>query len=278
MQGEVTEFRQLCVTLAQHRRISVGDALDTSFLSSWPADVSTEAEFGELVSRAYQLWRESWRVDVSFLLVETRNGDAAHVFDKLIYDLRTAIHHSDNDAAERRYTDWAADACGGRHPVSGQDWHSVGTALMLAFNAAMAVLCSCAARARDAAFRAAWAAKVSESPEEILLRVANDLGMRLGPGQRDYHVREVTRRWSGFTLRPGQMAADVLEDFAEQSLLSRVGRIPCRYQDVLDELLVLGTPRAVGALHLAHAVFEVTGARGDEYFKLLRATWTMLRA
>ena len=278
MRSEVTEFRQLCVTLAQHRRISVGDALDTGFLSSWPADVSSEAQFGELVSQAYQLWKESWRLDVGFLLAETRDGDAAHFFDKLIYDVRTAIHHSDNDAAERRYANWAADACEGRHPVSSQDWHAVGTALMSAFNAAMAVLCSCAARTRDATFRTAWSAKVSESPEEIVLRVASDLGMRLSQGQRDYHAREITKRWSRFTLRSGQVAASVLEDFAEQSLLSRVGRIPCRYQDVLDELRVLGTPRAVGALHLAHAVFEITGARDDDYLKVLKATWIMLRA
>jgi hypothetical protein len=277
MRSELTEFRQHCVTLAQHRRIAVGDALDTGFLSSWPADVSSEAEFGELVSRAYQLWRENWRLDVGFLLGEATNGDAAHVFDELIYHLRTAIHHSDNDVAEQLYKGWAADACEGRHPTSSQDWHSVGTALMSACNAAMAALCSCAARTRDSAFRAAWAAKVSGSPEEIVLRVANDLGMRLDQRQRDYHVREITRRWSGFTLRPGQVAADVLEAFAEQSLLSRVGRIPCGYQDVLDELRVLGTPRAVGALHLAHAVFEITGARGDDYLKVLKATWTMLR-
>jgi hypothetical protein len=276
MRSELTEFRQHCVTLAQHRRICVGDALDTSFLSSWPADVGSEAEFGELVSRAYQLWRESWRLDVGFLLAETTDGDAAHVFDELIYHLRTAIHHSDNFVAERVYKDWAADACEGRHPVSDHDWHSVGTVLVSALNAAMTVLCSCAARA-SVAFRAAWAAKVSDSPEEIVLRVANDLGMNLSPGQRDYYVREVTKRWSGFTLRPGQVAMDVLEDFAEQSLLSRVGRIPCRYQDVLDELCVLGTPRAKGALHLAHAVYEVTGTRGDDYRKLLKATWTMLR-
>jgi hypothetical protein len=277
MRSELTEFRQHCVTLAQHRRISVGDALDTGFLSSWPEDVSSEAEFGELVSRTYQLWRESWRLDVGFLLAETTNGDAAHVFDELIHHLRTAIHHSDNDVAERLYKGWAANVCEGRHPVSSHDWHSVGTALMSAFNAAMAVLCSCAACGRHAAFRAGWTAKVSDSPEEIVLRVANDLGMSLSPGQRDYHVREVTRRWSRFTLRPGQVAMDVLEDFAEQSLLSRVGRIPCRYQDVLDELRVLGTPRAEGALHLAHAVYEVTGIRGDDYRKLLKATWTMLR-
>ena len=276
MQTEVTKFKQLCANLAEHRRISVGDALDTSFLSSWPGDIVSEAEFGELVSLAYQLWKETWRPDVGFLLAQTSNDDAAHVFDKLIYDLRTAIHHSDNEAAEQSYRDWAKDACGGRHPDSRQDWDSVGTALMSTFNAAMNVLCSHAVRGREFAFRAAWAAKVSNSPEEIVLRVANDLGMRLDHGQRDYHVRVITRRWSGFTLRPGQVASDVLESFAEQSLLSRVGRIPCPYQDVLDELRVLGTPRAVGALHLAHAVFEVTNARGEAYFKLLKATWTML--
>jgi hypothetical protein len=123
----------------------------------------------------------------------------------------------------------------------------------------------------------AWQAKVAESVEAVVTRVADDLGLYLHQGQYDYHVRAVRGRWSKYRLRRSETAGDVLASFAEQSLVSRMDRLPCDYQQILDELGVLGTNDAVAALHLAHAVAEISGATGETYVKLLETVWVSLR-
>lgn len=276
MHGEITEFRGLCSTLAQHRRISVGEPLDTSFLASWPTDVQSGADFARLVSAAYQMWRENWNVDIGFLLGYRRNG-AAHDFDRLIYQLRTSQQHADNREARTRFVLWTRDACSGRDPATADDWLSCGTALMAALNAGAHSLCQTAARG-DKPFRSAWLAKVSETPEAAVTRVADDLGLQLHPRQRQYHARQVAGWWKKYRLGQGEDARDVLASFAEESLVSRVERLPCSYQDVLTELGMLGSHDAVAVLHLAHAVFEITNTSGDEYLMRLRDAWELLRA
>lgn len=57
-----------------------------------------------------------------------------------------------------------------------------------------------------------------------------------------------------------------------------LGRLPCDYLDILDELQVLGTKDAVVALRLAHSVAEISLAEGDAHVKLVTSTWTTLRS
>jgi hypothetical protein len=191
--------------------------------------------------------------------------------------MRTAQQHTDNREANTRSALWAKSVCGGRDPVTADDWLSCGTALMTALNAGMSVLSQTAAR-RDQSFRSAWQAKVSESPEAAVSLVASDLGLQLNRGQHAYHVRQIAARWKNYRLRPGEVATDVLASFAEQTLISRMSPLPCGYQDVLAELRMLGSRNAVPALHLAHAVAEITSASGDAYMKRLKEVWTLLRA
>jgi hypothetical protein len=60
--------------------------------------------------------------------------------------------------------------------------------------------------------------------------------------------------------------------------VSRMEMLPCDYVDVLTELEVLGKRDAIPALHLAHAVAEITGVSGDAYLKRLKDVWLSLRA
>lgn len=276
MHAGTTEFRGLCGTLSQRRRISVGEPLDTSFLASWPTDVQTSAEFDGLVSVAYQMWRESWKLDIGFLLGYRRDG-AARDFDLLIYQLRTAKQHLDNSEALARFSEWTRDACAGHDPTTAEDWLSCGTALMTTLNAGVRVLCQTAARG-DNSFRSAWHAKVSETPEAAITRVADDLGLRLSQWQRQNHARQVAGRSKNYRLRPGENAGDVLASLAEEALVSRVDPLPRSYEDVLAELGVLGSPEAISALHLAHAVAEITNATGDAYLKRLKEAWALLHS
>lgn len=88
----------------------------------------------------------------------------------------------------------------------------------------------------------------------------------------------VERRWSKYTLRSGETAALVMASFADSSLVSNLGRLPCDYVEILDEAQVLGTRDAVAALRLAHSVAEISLAKGDTYLKLVTSTWTTLRS
>nr|BFE32915.1 hypothetical protein GCM10010200_051660 [Actinomadura rugatobispora] len=277
MQSEVTDFRNRCVVLSAHRSICVGLPFDNSFLESWPTNVHSDADFARLVSVAYRLWRESWKLDIGFLIGNRRSG-AAYEFDQLVYNLRTAAQHTDNRGAEDRSQRWLRDACAGRDPETRDDWHQCGTLLMKSLNAAVEVLNQKAAIVRrDQTRRANWQAKVGESPEAAITKVAADLGLRLSMHQRKEQSRRITNQWKNYVLRPGEAAADALADLAERSLVSRMDPLPCDYLDVLDELRVLGSRDAVPALHLAHAVAEITGASGEDFLKQLGATWASLR-
>lgn len=276
MHDEIAAFRRLCQTLVLRRKTTIGLDLEMSFLERWPVDVRNAADFTALVTAAYELWRERWKLDIAFLS-SYRSDGAAHEFSKLIQHVRTAQQHVDNPYAIAFYQRWRQEICGGREPEIADDWLMCGKALMAALNAGMNVLCQTAARGRDLSFRAAWQAKMSETPEAAVSRVADDLGIWLNPGQRAWHVRQVERRWSGYRLRRGEAAADVLSSHAEEALVSRVGKLPCDYVDVLTELEVLGMRDAVPALHLAHAVAEITGAFGDAYLKRLKDVWLSLR-
>ena len=275
MRDEIEEFRRLCMVLSQHRRISVGESLNTSLLDSWPAAAEGRADFSALISAAYQLWREDWKPDISFLR-SYATGGAARDFDELIYQLRTALQHRDNARATARFEAWTQAVCGGKDPLSEDDWLACGMALMAALNDALAQLCRTAARGREAAFRSAWHSKVSESPDAAVSRVADDLGLQLSMGQRGYHTRQVAWDYDRHRLRPGDAAASVLDSYAERTLVSRMSLLPLGYMDILAELGMLGSPDAIAALHLAHAVAEVTSTTGDVYLKRLNEVWALL--
>ncbi|MFG3508674.1 hypothetical protein ACGF5F_24605 [Streptomyces sp. NPDC047821] len=279
MDSELDEFENRCRTLLQHKRLCTGEALFVPTRSQWPAAVQNEASFSALVSGTYKLWRETWKLDVGFLLRAKGDSAAAREFDQLIYQLRTADQHTDNVAATTYRAEWTRSACGGRPPASQEDWAACARALMIALNAAVACLTKLAAVNRvQLVFRQAWQAKYSESVQAVVTQVAADLSLNLPAATRQYHERQVERRWSRYRLRTDETAAQVLASFAECSLVSDLGRLPCDYLDILDELQVLGTKDAVAALRLAHSVAEISLAKGDAYIKLVTSTWTTLRS
>ncbi|MFF0047820.1 hypothetical protein [Streptomyces sp. NPDC005498] len=275
---ELEEFKRSCRTLSEHRRICTGEPIFIPVAESWPSSVRSDAEFGALVSAAYKLWRESWKLDVGFLLGQRGADGPARYLDRLIYQLRTAQQHTDNDEARTRWGEWTRDACGGHPPVTDDDWAACGRELMAAVNAAIDCLCKLAGSGRRMeSFRQEWRAKGEESTVGVVTRVASDLGMHLRGGQRAHHERQVERHWSRHRLRSGETAADVLAAFAECSLLSEMEALPCSYQWILDELRVLGTADAIPALRLAHAVAEISRTTGETYVKLVESTWVTLR-
>ncbi|XIE81002.1 hypothetical protein AB6O49_30225 [Streptomyces sp. SBR177] len=278
MHNELERFKRSCLTLSQHRRLCTGEELHIPAPDAWPAHVRSEGDLERLVSAAYKLWREKWKLDIGFLLGDRRTGGAAWDFDNLIYHLRTARQHTDNAQATARWAAWTRDSAGGHEPAGEDDWAACGQALMASLNNAIEALYKLAAAGRSSEpFRRGWHAKVSESVQAVVARVAADLGLHLHPKRRDHYVREVERLWSRHRLRPGELAVDVLASFAERVLVSEVKTLPCDYQLILEELDVLATADAVAALRLAHSVAEVSGAHGEAFLKLVGSTWVTLR-
>ncbi|MFJ8432068.1 hypothetical protein ACIQ9P_12315 [Kitasatospora sp. NPDC094019] len=251
-------------------------ALDLSLLGAWPDNVQDEAGFKELVSMAYKLWWETWKLDVRFLISYRPQGGARD-FNDLINLLRTSYQHVGADKQDKQAKRWVKTVCGGRDPATSDDWMACGSALMKTFNTAIDILCQIITQNRNNEFRVAWQTKVAVSEEAVVVRVAADLGMQLNDGLRGIHVSQVKRRWAGYRLRKGEVADDILAAFAEESLISRTGKLPRSYYDVLSELKVLGTPEAVPTLRLAHAVAELTRAVGESYMKRLNEVWALLR-
>jgi hypothetical protein len=265
--------------LSEYRRTCTGESLDISAVEALPTAVLTGEEFDSVVSGGYMLWRETWKIDVGFLAGPRRAGGPAWDFDELINDLRTAVQHSDNSVAKTRRMKWLNDICEGQSPSTGSDWTSCGSALLREFATAVRYLSKrAAARRTDPHFRRDWQGRISASVESIVGRVAGDLGMYLTSSSLGYHVRNVERRLSSYRPRRGEATADVLASFAERSLISGVETLPCKYEEVLDALEVLASPGAIPALHLAHAVAEISRTTGDAFLDLVEATWDDLRA
>ncbi|MFM9550820.1 hypothetical protein ACKI19_00695 [Streptomyces caniscabiei] len=279
MNSELDEFEKRCRILSQHKSLCTGESLVVPPRTQWPDAVRDEASFSAVVSGVYKLWRENWKLDVGFLLRARGDSTVAREFDQLIYELRTADQHTDNAAATARRAEWTKSACGGHTPASSDDWAACGRALVVGLNAAVASLTSLAAANRtQPTFQHAWQAKYSESVQSVVTQVAADLNLNLPRASRQHHEGQVERRWSKYTLRPGETAAQVIASFAESSLVSSLGRLPCDYVEILEELQVLGTKDAVAALRLAHSVAEISLAKGDAYLKLVTSTWTTLRS
>lgn len=279
MRTGLTELKSASRELSEYRRTCTGEALDISAVEALPTAVLTAEEFDSVVTSSYMLWRETWKIDVGFLAGPRRTGGPTWDFDELINDLRTAAQHSDNSAAKTRRMKWLNDVCGGRSPSTDEDWTSCAVALLGEFAAAVRYLSKrAAARRTDPQFRRDWQDRISASVESIVRRVADDLGMYLNPSSFGYHVRQVERRMSSNRPRRGETMTEMLASFAERSLISGIQALPCKYEEILDALEVLASPDAVPALHLAHAVAEISRTAGDAFLDLVEATWDYLRA
>jgi len=130
---------------------------------------------------------------------------------------------------------------------------------------------------RDTRARTDWQRRAAESVHAIVGLVAADLGLRFTDRDFDYHKRQVDGRWRNQFVRPGQDPRSVLMSLVEQQLISRVDVLPCNYQEVLEELNVVGSASAVPALQLAHAIATISRTRGEDFVKLVVTTWTSLQ-
>jgi len=278
MQAEIAQFEANQLRLSEHKRLSTGQTLEPSDRMAWPEAVDSDETFRKLVSEAYKLWREQWGEDVGFLLNRGRPATRARSFDQLLNQLRTAHQHATDDTAIQALKQWLRQVCGGHAPATPQDWTKCGNELMSLLSGAVDELADVAAWVkRNTSARMDWHRRAAESVRAIVGLVAADLGLQHNDRTFDYHKRQVDGRWRKKIVKPGQDPRSVLMSLVEQQLISRVGNLPCSYQDVLEELNVVGSSSAVPALQLAHAIATISRTQGEDFMKLIVTTWTALQ-
>src|SRR5262245_32855025 len=91
--------------IANNKLICTGVALDYEAPANPNPGPANEADFVALVMQYYTLFRERIRADVAFLRSVEESPDVAD-FDNVVYQLRTAKAHHDNQPAKTFYATW----------------------------------------------------------------------------------------------------------------------------------------------------------------------------
>ena len=125
---------------------------------------------------------------------------------------------------------------------------------------------------RSAAEAAQWRQLLSVDVGTVFVAVEHDLGRTFTEGNRRRMVRLVEKR---LEVQPGRGDRRVLvREYCAQEILSDRRPLPVAYDRVLDALGLLGTPRAPGAILVAHSVAEIApGLSGDAFIARVEDTW-----
>lgn len=264
--------------LSQFKRLSTSQDFDEPDWAIIGAPVHSDQDFRRLVSELYMVWRERWGSDVTFLTSKGRSVTRVRSFGILVNTFRTAHQHSTNTAAVGDLEKWLRNACKGDLPIHSSDWETCRRELAALFNVALADLADAAALVyRSPALRADWNSRAAQSVDAILDLVIADLGLSFRERDHQYHRRQIEGRWRTRSPRPGEDQRLALTAMVEQQLIARVEDLPCEYLEVLDKLEVIGSPAAVPALQLAHAISTISRRRGSDFLECVAATWNALQ-
>lgn len=279
MWDEIEQLQATIDDLSLNKRICTGQPFDTLDTTNLPRVVDSEEGFRALVSEFYKLWHEKWRIDVGFLLTSGKSaaGQAKH-FGWVLKQIRTAHQHSTDRGAVRALMDWQYQTCGKYVLSAPEEWAKCASELIVQLRGAVSDLTTIADGLRHhESDRLAWQTRVNESVGSAVIRVATDLGLRLTPRNIDYHKRQVEGRWQMHKVPAGTDARLALDSLVERQLLSLADELPCSYLDILQELNVVGSRRALAAIQLAHAVAAISRTRGEAFLKLVATTWSTLQ-
>lgn len=215
----------------------------------------TDAEFDRLVTDYYKFLYEELSRDVASLnsIKKMPNVKEANL---LLYGLRTAAQHSNNDDAVRRAYKWRKERFS---PQIAAD--SLASTMRTALDelASVAVYVS---RIQPKAAR--WRNDLSVDTSTVFAEVVSDLGLHFTWNNQRRKIRLVQKRVE--VKRPRGDLRTGTADYCVQEILSEHDPLPVTYQDVLDSLGLFGKQEASGALHLAYSVAKVMPSlRGDAF-------------
>jgi len=248
--------------LALNKKLCTGVALTYGRPPNLDPLCTNEEEFIALVTDYYVLFREALRVDVGFLR-SVEDTAAVRSFDKLIYELRTAKQHHDNQQAAAAYERWTSEY----HP-----WARAAKKLASLLADALRQLEQLSARVRrDQQLSRAWLEKASLQPEAVFESVCQDLCVRFSTGNRRRLIRNVTARLQ--RLRPGDDVRSAAEEYAVQEITSQNRALPLPYFEVLDRLGLIGKKESRAALLLAYSITDSTNLAGEDFLSRVEEVW-----
>ena len=173
------------------RQLATGSPFDVDAPDLSP-ECATEAELDRLVTGYYKFLQEEISGDVTFLAQTQRTSEVDSI-RRLLYHLRTAAQHSDNQTSVRVAQDWRA-----KHNSA----QAAADSLAAALERALGELGSIALRvARDAVAAAKWSDIVAVDTGAVFSAVVSDLGLQFTPGNQRRMVRVVDKR---LEVRPRQ--------------------------------------------------------------------------
>ena len=244
----------LLETLSSARQMATGSPLLVDAPDLSPR-CETDAEFGVLVTAYYKFLYEEISADVAFLAQIKRMPGVDSARD-LLYALRTAAQHSDNEEAVRKAHKW-------RERESSPQ--SAAESLASTMETALRELASAAVRvSRNGPDAARWREILTVDTSTVFVEVVSDLGLSFSLGNQKRMVRLVEKRLE--VKSPRGDRRKVVADYCVQEILSEHGPLPVEYQEVLDSLGLFGKRNAAGALLLAYSVAEVAPSlRGDAF-------------
>lgn len=250
-------------TISQNKLICTGVLLDFTVSPDMTPTVDSEADFTQLVSDYYVLFREEITQDVSFLRGVQGHRSIAE-FDNAIYLLRTAKQHSDNARAATFYREWQT-----RHGT----WQEQASAIARLLLQALVELAHCSARVRrDRALTDGWRSNAAADPSSIFEAVCRDLAISFSRGNSARLIRSVEARVKHH-LSPGDNAHDKIQAWCAEEVTGQLRDLPVPYHAVLDRLGLLGDRRAGAALHLAYSIAASTSLRGGPFLDRIEESW-----
>lgn len=238
--------------------------------------VKSKAEFDQLVTAVYGFWREECSPDIQYILdasATSRIGrHVAFRFTRTIRLLRTAAQHSAAPEAVAFRSKWCLDACGIATPVSEESWEACATQLHAELLAAVETVRDCAEwltadHARTEAWRSEVAVVAAMDPAAVRDQVLADLELSVPLGSVPHLDRAIEYQLRRRSLSSADDAAALVEAVVEREVVAlTLGRLPCRYADILDHLDSWGTDTAVSSLLVAHSVAALHEWRKEEDF------------
>jgi len=215
----------------------------------------TDAEFDSLVTDYYKFLYEELSKDVASL-ISIKNMPDVRKANRLLYDLRTAAQHSNNDDVVRRANNWRKARYS---PQIAAD--SLASTMQAALDelASVAVYVS-----RNRSKAARWRNDLSVDTSTVFAEVVSNLGLSFTPNNQRRKIRLVQKRVE--VERPHGDLRTGTADYCVQEILSEHTPLPVTYQEVLDSLGLFGKQEASGALQLAYSVTKITPSlRGDAF-------------
>lgn len=287
----VNRLLEVAVRSSQEDRPS---SLPMPDVPNWPEVTQSDGDFRRLVSAVYVWLRELWPEHLNFLLraAQIVALPAADVrgLRADVDALRTSQQHAldplnPQDARTAQIAViWFARACGEGLPTTVEAWSRCGETLLAQAAAAVRQLIAIIrAVGNDGALHAQWTRVFSASDELDLVDIrrgfASDLGLSLRTRDADYLDRQIERRWRSLLTRhsttdpPALARSVVLRELAAWSMLE----LPLDLDDLLDRLDIAPGRQALGAVRLAHAVWEsVSFDDMDEFVDVLGIAWNWL--